>query len=109
MKIEGYLQIDKMGGGGSTLWYQITASSTASQNGYGYVVDFHELGNDDANGSGFQVFDTLGASLFYLAIVADALAADRQVTGESWEIEKKFGTVAGQFITNTKNEGKKEK
>jgi hypothetical protein len=99
MKIEGYLQIEKMGGGASTLWHQVSDAN-------GYTVEFQEIGNDAPNGSGFQVFNTLGAALFYLALVADALAADRQATGKSWEIEEKFGSVAGQFITNTQTEGK---
>jgi len=103
-KQEGYLPIDKMGGGGSTLWYQITAGS-ASPNGYGFTLEFQELGNQEPNGYGLAVFNTLGAALAYLALAADTVASSGTITAESWEIEEEFGKLASRLITHKTTEG----
>jgi hypothetical protein len=103
-KQEGYLPIDKIGGGGSTLWYQITAGST-SPRGYGFTLEFQEIGNQEPNGSGFAVFDTLGAALMYLALAADTVASYGTISVEAWQIEEEFATIAGRFVTHNKTEG----
>ena len=100
MRTEMYLPLDKVGGGGSTLYVLIASSSTASQNGYGFTVDYSELGNDAPEASGFGVFNTLGAALHFVALAADTVSAGRKLGGEWWQIEDNFGRVAGQFTSD---------
>jgi hypothetical protein len=97
-KQNGYLPIYKLGGGYSTLAYEITAGANA------FTVDFQESGNQEPNGSGFASFDTLGAALMYLALAADTLASYGTITAEAWQIEEEFGTLAGRLVTH-KTEG----
>jgi hypothetical protein len=96
--MNGYLPIYKLGGGGSTLCYEITEA------GGGFKVDFQESGNQEPKGGGFAVFNTLGAALMYLALAADTLSSYGTITAEAWQIEEEFGTLAGRLVTH-KTEG----
>ena len=101
--MELYQQINKSGGGYSTVWANVAESSNATEYGYGVIVEWHEIGNSE--NLGYQVFDTLGAAWFYFALVCDALAAYGNLSGEAWELEKEFATIAGRFVTHNKTEG----
>ena len=101
--MELYQDIAKSGGGYSTVWANIAESSNASENGHGVIVEWHEIGN--ADNFGFMVFDTIGAAWFYFSLVCDSLAAYQNLSGEAWEIEKEFATIAGRFMKNNTHEG----
>jgi hypothetical protein len=96
-KMELYQQIDKIGGGGSTVWAKISHGSNGT-----VIAEWNEIGNPES--SGFMTFDTLGAAWFYFSLVCEALAAYGNLSGEAWEIEEEFATIAGRFVTH-KTEG----
>ena len=102
-KMELYQDINKSGGGYSTVWANIKETANASQHGHGVIVEWQEIGN--AENFGFMVFNTLGAAWFYFSLVCEALAAYGNLSGESWELEEEFGTIAGRFVTHNTNEG----
>lgn len=102
-RIELYQRIEKIGGGYSTVWAEIRESQHASEHGHGFIAEWHETGNPES--SGFMVFDTLGAAWFYFSLVCEALAAYGNLSGEAWELEKEFATIAGRFVTHNKTEG----
>lgn len=101
--MELYQHIHKSGGGYSTVWAKIAESSNATEHGYGVIAEWNEIGNPE--NSGFMVFDTFGAAWFYFSLVCEALAAYGDLSGEAWEIEKEFATIAGRFVTHNTTEG----
>jgi hypothetical protein len=95
MKIETYLPIDLMGGGGVTAWMQISDGLHREGYGYTFKVEWQVLGVTKHD---FAWFDTLGAAMCFVALVCDAISAGRVVSDDFRQIETAFAELASRFV-----------